>query len=394
MQPLKAIYIDYNFADKKYPNKPGDGDSWFTHGFGGLYSRKFKFFNPEYAVECWKADARAVEYAEKLIDGVLFKIFPARSLGRIGLWSSALLNSARRQSKNYRSCVFNCSSFDHLLFYSLCFVKGKMPLVVQHHGESPARYKRKTSSGLKRFFWMFMQRFERFALKRTSLVYLLDPETENWLAGFPQKVQLQTTGVDPELFQPHSKLDARKALGLDPNKNYLLYIGKLNRTKRPDKLIDAFSRLKERYADLELLIAGCSETDLFYSKAQEAGAQIFGTIPQYQIALWMSAATIYYLPDLDDAHYFGGLGMLPVQAMLCNTPVIGGTLKCFPAEFLDLVGMKAQTVDEIMWATIQILEKSRTFDNLREVALPLYSWEGISKSTATEYQELISKACR
>jgi glycosyltransferase involved in cell wall biosynthesis len=269
-----------------------------------------------------------------------------------------------------------------------------MPLVVQHHGESPARYKRKTSSGLKRFFWMFMQRFERFALKRTSLVYLLDPETENWLAGFPQKVQLQTTGVDPELFQPHSKLDARKALRLDPNKNYLLYIGKLNRTKRPDKLIDAFSRLKERYADLELLIAGCSETDLFYSKAQEAGAQIFGTIPQYQIALWMSAATIYYLPDLDDAHYFGGLGMLPVQAMLCNTPVIGGTLKCFPAEYLDLVGMKAQTVDEIMWATIQILEKSRTFDNLREVALPLYSWEGISKSTATEYQELISKACR
>lgn len=394
MQVPRIIYIDYNFPDEKYPNKPDNGASWYTHGFGGLYARQLKRYNPEFEVECWKADSHAKNYAEKAIDGVLFKIYPARSLGRLGLWSPKLLYAARKQTRADRTCVFNCSSFDHLLYYSLCGFAGKNPIVVQHHGESPARYKKQTGSLFKRLFWMFMQQLECKAMRRTDLVYLLDPETEDWLAAAPKKLRVQTTGVDPELFKPFDKLQAREMLGLDSEKNYLLYIGKLNRTKRTDKLIDTYLELKKRYDNLELLLAGCSEHDMFYSYAKESGAKLFGTIPQEQIAVWMSAATIYYLPDLDKGHYFGGLGMLPVQAMLCNTPVIGGTLKCFPAEHLNKVGIKAQTVQEINQATSHILEKSRTFDNLRDVVLPLFSWKEISEATANDYRLLISKACR
>lgn len=391
MQPQKVIYIDYNFNDPRYPNKPGDGDSWFTHGFGGLYSRKFKQFNPHYIVECWKADRYATKTVVKEIENVRFVIFPAFSLGPIGLLSLGLIRELKRALKSNPESIINISSFSHLLFYSIALLLKNANIVVQHHGESPARFKMQHHGGIRKLIWRLLAVLETKAMQNVDILYVLDKEVGDWLNYKPRLIKVRSTGVDEVLFRPIDKSLAKQELGLKPEKEYLLYIGKLNKTKGPDILIDVFLELRNEVENLELILGGCSQNDIFYKKAQNAGAKLIGTIPQHQISIWMSAASVYYLPKLSESHRFGGLGMLPVQAMFCNTPYIGGTMKCIDRKLQPKLGCLASSPDEIKQATKELLRNKKDYAQIRELVLPLFSWKSIVYDTEKDYQTLLKK---
>ena len=57
----------------------------------------------------------------------------------------------------------------------------------------------------------------------------------------------------------YPKLEARKLLGLDPKKIYLVYVGRLTQIKRPDRLIDLGRSLKASHPTAHLIIAGAGE---------------------------------------------------------------------------------------------------------------------------------------
>ncbi len=57
----------------------------------------------------------------------------------------------------------------------------------------------------------------------------------------------------------HSKLEARKTLGLDSKKIYLVYVGRLTQIKRPDRLIDLGRSLKASHPIAHIIIAGAGE---------------------------------------------------------------------------------------------------------------------------------------
>ena len=57
----------------------------------------------------------------------------------------------------------------------------------------------------------------------------------------------------------YPKLVARKTLGFDPTKIYVVYVGRLTQIKRPDRLIDLGRSLKASHPTAHLLIAGAGE---------------------------------------------------------------------------------------------------------------------------------------
>ena len=57
----------------------------------------------------------------------------------------------------------------------------------------------------------------------------------------------------------YPKAEARKTLGLDTQKNFVVFIGRLTMIKRPDRLIDLGRSLKTNFPLAHLLIAGAGE---------------------------------------------------------------------------------------------------------------------------------------
>ncbi len=57
----------------------------------------------------------------------------------------------------------------------------------------------------------------------------------------------------------HPKVAARAALGLDQNKKYLVFVGRLTTIKRPERLLDMARSIKEKHPECRLLIAGAGE---------------------------------------------------------------------------------------------------------------------------------------
>jgi glycosyltransferase involved in cell wall biosynthesis len=391
MDQRTAVYIDYNFPGSRYPNKPGDGNSFYTHGFGGLYSRQFKKYNPGWNVECWKADANIRQVMTTQNGGVTFRMFPSLAIHGLGQYSASMIRYLKLNSSRMGPVVYNISGFDHILFYTMAACMRDQPLVVQHHGESTIRYKLNTRNSPGNLLRRFMRTMEKNAFGNIDKLYVLDEAVKYWLPkGLDNlKIEQRTTGVDETLFSPVDKKTAREITGLQANKEHLLYVGRLNNTKRPDILIDVYNSLKQERKNLQLILLGHENKDQFYQKALDSGAIMHGVVNQLELVNWLSATDIYILPLLDEAHAFGGLGMLPVQAMLCNTPVIGSTLKCFPAQHLHQVGICADNFDTIRQGIVDILDRKKIFDQTRKIAADHFSWRMISEKTAADYTDLI-----
>ena len=388
----KVIYID-RIAEhsSSVSSDIKDGDNYFTIGWGAGSARKFKEFNPDIKVECWKTDYKAKQTYEREISGVKFKIFPAFYFKFFGDYSKSLLRQLKKELNNNEPTILHITSFRHLLFYNVFLKLKKYPLVVQNNGESSATYKYKISKGLKKLFYLLMIPLESKLFKNIDLLYILDNRLREYLPKIRSLVKKQTLGVITERFIPLDKTEAKKILNLDSNKKYLLYVGKLNYTKSPNVLIDIFKEIKKERSNIELLIVGTNEGDPLINYAKDAGAKVFGRILHTDVYKYLSAAEVYILAKYSKEHVFGGIGLLPIEALLCNTPVIGGSLENFPEEDRESVGFAVSETEQMKDAIIKIIDEKIVFNNLREIAIKHYSWEKISKNTAVDFQELINK---
>ncbi len=387
---LTIVYIDRNNIDPRYPNSPEDGDRMFTYGWGSEMAREFKKYNPDFNVECWKADPRIDKIMEKKIQDVNYRMFPSWNFGRLGQYSKPMIHYLKKWQQSNLNTVYNISSFNHLLFYSIALKMKHFPFVVQNHGESTARYKVATKKGLRKFYWTLHLPVEKWCFSRIDILFLLDARLQQWLPKTRKKTDLivRTVGVNENIFPPLGKTDAKTALGFDLNQKYLLYVGRLNYTKRPDILIEIYDELKKERNDVKLILAGHEKTDPLYNAAKDSGALLYGVIPQTELYKYLSAAEVYILPAYSVNHAFGGIGMLPVQAMLCNTPVVGSSLLNFPESYRGEVGLVATNHKEIKDAILGVLDGKVRFENLRELAIMNYSWESICKNTARDYRTI------
>lgn len=389
----KVVYIDYNFIDERYPNTVDDGDKFFTYGFGSIYARKFRKYNPDILVECWKVDSRVKKIYEKEIENVKFIVFPSKRIAKFGHYSPILIKYLKKFIKENLNVVFNISSIRHLLFYSVAIHLKNFPLVIQHHGEASAIYKYKINKGIKKLFYALQIPLEWYAFKFIDVFFVLDKRIINYLPKANKKITIEvsTTGVDEEMFIPIDKKEARRKLGLNPDQKYILYIGSLNYTKRPDILIDVYEEIKKERNDVELILAGNEKSDPLYQKAKNSGAILYGYILQTELYMYLSAADVYVLPKYKPDMIFLGIGMLPVQAALCNTPVVGESLRNYAGINVKDIGIFADDYGSIKIAIRKILEQEIKFNKLRETALSIYSWETIVINNKIAFDNLIER---
>lgn len=138
-----------------------------------------------------------------------------------------------------------------------------------------------------------------------------------------QKISVIPCGVNMQTFQPMDRLKARKELGL-ANGKIILFVGRIERLKGIDKLIQAMPYLRE--FNPKLLIVGedgnrqgeVNKLKIMAAELAIADSVFFpGLIDYDRLPYYYNAADVCVLPS-----YYESFGLVPLESLACGTPVI------------------------------------------------------------------------
>ncbi len=174
-------------------------------------------------------------------------------------------------------------------------------------------------------------------------------------------------------------------------KPYLLYVGNAYPHKNLEKLILAFSGLKEKIADVNLVLVG--KEDYFFQKLKQTVAEkkqstgiIFtGFIPDQELDIVYKNACVYVFPSL-----YEGFGLPPLEAMAKGVPVASSNHPCMQ----EILGESAfyfdAKDDDIMAEKLkEIISNSELRERLIQkgyAQIKKYSWQVMAEKTLDIYK--------
>lgn len=185
-----------------------------------------------------------------------------------------------------------------------------------------------TQSGFKHFFLKSIDRLLAFLATRI----LVDSNSqrdfiisEGIVSGAKAYVLARgsITGVNTEKFRPNSqaRADIRASLGISDSDVVFLFLGRLTRDKGLLDLARAFSKVRNRYNNVDLMVVGPDEEGLRERILEICGAysdmiyfEDYTNIPES----YMAAADVFCLPS-----YREGFGNVIIEAAATGIPAIG-----------------------------------------------------------------------
>ena len=137
-------------------------------------------------------------------------------------------------------------------------------------------------------------------------------------------------GVDPKIFYPGSKDEARKRLQVTASEPLLLFIGNLVPVKAVDVLLEACNRLNRNGTSIQLNIIG--QGSLRSSLEQRAAklgmaqqVHFLGSMPQEKLADWYRASDLFVLPSHSE-----GVPNVLLESSACGTPYVASRVGGIP----------------------------------------------------------------
>jgi glycosyltransferase involved in cell wall biosynthesis len=131
--------------------------------------------------------------------------------------------------------------------------------------------------------------------------------------GIHAKKEIIYLGIDDEKFKPpESKAQAKKALGLDPDRIVIGYLGRFGNEKDLPTLYSAFRKLGDEFDNISLMLVGGQLKQNFDNMENiKVFGQVDDPVPYYQ------AMDIYVLPSLTET-----TSLTTMEAMCCGLPVV------------------------------------------------------------------------
>jgi glycosyltransferase involved in cell wall biosynthesis len=139
--------------------------------------------------------------------------------------------------------------------------------------------------------------------------------------------------VRHDLFKPLDKLKCRQNLGLPLDVRLVGTTGSIKKRREVDLLFDAFSQLKEKYADLHLVFAGQRDGSVkipIDSRIHDLGSLPFEKVPDLINA--MDIGVVCYANDDYGKYCFP---QKTREFMACQTPVIAAGVGALKELFMD-----------------------------------------------------------
>ena len=176
--------------------------------------------------------------------------------------------------------------------------------------------------------------------------------------GIQPPVSAISCGVDVNRFEPRATLDRsrmRQKYGLAPDKAILLYVGRIDREKGLDQLIQALALLERN--DLQLAIGG---KGAFRPELEELCAELnlqqkvvfLGFVPDADLPGLLNSVDIFAMPSHAELQSIATL-----EAMASGLPILAANARALP----ELV---TPDVNGLLFSTTDVADTARAIEKL------------------------------
>ncbi|GHD24804.1 glycogen synthase [Streptomyces galbus] len=220
----------------------------------------------------------------------------------------------------------------------------------------------------------------------------------------PARVHVVHNGIDTALYRPDHGTDALARTGVDPDRPYVLFVGRITRQKGVPHLLRAVRHLDP--ATQVVLCAGAPDTpeidrefrELFeeLSRARDGVHWIPRMLPRPEVIQLLTHATVFVCPSV-----YEPLGIVNLEAMACGTPVVASRVGGIPEVVEDgrtglLVDLDdtgeafeaalARALDEVTGDP----ERARRMGEAgRERAVEEFGWDAVARRTVGLYEDVL-----
>lgn len=233
----------------------------------------------------------------------------------------------------------------------------------------------------------------------TTLFALTEAEVTSYrLLGFSAPSVVVPNGIDASAFGAPSDTTKMAAIGIRPEDLVLLFMARIHPTKGPDRILQAFAEIADRFPDAKLVLAGpdefflASELQAFArSKGLEGRLLMPGMIVGDLKADLLSRADLFCLAS--DAE---GFSIAVLEALASRTPVlISNGCHFAEVESADAGKVVEPTAAAFAAGLLELLadrDRLRTMgQNGRRLVEEHYSWPTAISRTEAAYREGIER---
>jgi glycogen synthase len=288
----------------------------------------------------------------------------------------------------------------------------EIPLVITVHSLEPLRpWKREQlRGGYDLSFWI-----EQTALGLADAVVAVSKGTREDILRVsparPERVHVIHNGIDTAMYRPVPETDALVRYGVDPNRPYVLFVGRITRQKGIVHLARAIPRIDP--SAQVVLCAGAPDTPEIGLEMEEAVAAaergrggvvwIREMVPREVAIQLYSHAAVFCCPSI-----YEPFGIINLEAMACGTPVVASAVggipeivvegetgllvpvELKPDEFepVEPERFSVDLADAINRLLADPAERERMGTAGRARAERQFAWEAIARQTADLYQSL------
>ncbi len=223
----------------------------------------------------------------------------------------------------------------------------------------------------------------------------------------PERVHVVHNGIDTELYRPTPDTDALIKHGVDPERPYVLFVGRITRQKGVPHLLRA-ARDIDKSAQL-ILCAGAPDTPAIdrefralvdeLRRTRDGVVWIPEMLPRPEVIQLLTHASLFACPSV-----YEPLGIVNLEAMACGTPVVASAVGGIPEVVDDGVTGHLVSYDETDPAAFE-RGLAEAIDNVladpaaarrmggagRERAVREFGWDAIARRTVAVYEEILRK---
>ncbi|MFF5044168.1 glycogen synthase [Streptomyces nigra] len=220
----------------------------------------------------------------------------------------------------------------------------------------------------------------------------------------PDRVHVVHNGIDTALYRPDPRTDALARFGLDADRPYVLFVGRITRQKGVPQLLRAVRHIDP--AVQVVLCAGAPDTpeidrefrDLYeeLSRVRAGVHWIPQMLPRPEVIQLLTHAAVFVCPSV-----YEPLGIVNLEAMACGTPVVASRVGGIPEVVEDgVTGLLVPLDDDFESGLARALDAvagdpeaaRRMGEAGRERAVGEFGWDAVARRTVRLYGEILKQA--